>query len=47
MLACLDALGASYGPVPLQISELATAADTSAVIAAVETFWGTKENFHE
>ena len=46
-LADLDALGASYGPVPLQISELATAEDTSAVIAAVEKFCGTKENFHE
>ena len=46
-LAGLDALGASYGPVPLQISELATAEDTSAVIAAVEKFCGTKENFHE
>ena len=31
-LADLDALGASYGPVPLQISELATAEDTSACL---------------
>ena len=46
-LADLDALGASYGPVPLEISSLATAEDTTAVIRAVENFCGSKEIFHE
>ena len=45
--ADLDLLGASYGPVPLEISELATAEDTDALITTVEKFCGTKENFHE
>ena len=46
-LADLDALGASYGPVPLEISSLATAEDATAVIRAVENFCGSKEIFHE
>ena len=46
-LADLDALGASYGPVPLEISSLATAEDATAVIRAVENFCGSKEVFHE
>ena len=46
-MAALDALGASYGPVPLEISSLATAEDATAVIRAVENFCGSKEIFHE
>ena len=46
-LADLDALGASYGPVPLEISSLATAEDATAVIRAVENFCSSKEVFHE
>ena len=43
----LDVLGASYGPVELKLSDLATAEDTDAVITAVAEWCGTKENFHE
>ena len=46
-LADLDALGASYGPVPLELSRLAVADEVDAVVETVEKFCGSKENFHE
>lgn len=46
-LADLDKLGASIGPTPLVFSSLATAEDTNQLLAIVEKFCVSKENFHE
>lgn len=45
--ADLDALAADFGPTPLQISTLATAADTNALVEVLEKFCVSKENFHQ
>ena len=46
-LADLNAMGKDFGPVVLNFSELADAEDTTAVVASVQNFCVTKENFHE
>ena len=45
--ADLDALGASFGGVPLTISELATCEDTDGVLERVESFFSNKQTFHD
>ena len=46
-LADLDARGASFGPGVLTISALATKEDTDGVMERLETFFGSKQQFHE
>ena len=46
-LADLDVRGASFSEVPLTISGLATKEDTDGVMERLETFFGSKQQFHD
>lgn len=46
-LADLDALGASFGPVALTISQLATKEDTDGVLVRLENFFVNKQTYHD